>query len=308
MDDSLKQADAVLYVFNVNYPLSRTEQLFLKTRILPQKYTELFLTANYCDMLPDGAGFGRMEELLRGRLEGLLPGLRPLMLSALDERCLQCGEERPNPRLGEVLSENFSRLRGRLEELLEEKRYMVIPDRMQRMLLGMKQDLLTLLRAAEEGLCMSEEELRSQVETVERQCSQEEASGEKLLGRIRSEISRMREECRQWMTGLLDRMEGELDSLPGTSPEELTKYYTFYCLDLIQEGMSRCLELHTEALYDMLDEISSELTKALTSVTEGSFCRFRFALDNQTWTKGDNVSYVASWLPTALPEPCARRK
>ena len=36
VDYSLQQADAVIYVFSANYPLSRTEQLFLKSRILPQ--------------------------------------------------------------------------------------------------------------------------------------------------------------------------------------------------------------------------------------------------------------------------------
>ena len=43
VEEALAQADAVVYVFSVNYPLSQTEQLFLKTMIVPQKYTDLLL-------------------------------------------------------------------------------------------------------------------------------------------------------------------------------------------------------------------------------------------------------------------------
>ena len=107
VEEALAQADAVVYVFSVNYPLSQTEQLFLKTMIVPQKYTDLLLVGNYLDMLGSAADYERMENLLVSRIQNLLPGQKPWLLSALDERCRQLGEERPNPAMEKELGEHF---------------------------------------------------------------------------------------------------------------------------------------------------------------------------------------------------------
>lgn len=47
----LNQADAVLHVVSVNYPVSLREQLFIRTSILPQKHTQVMVIGNYADML-----------------------------------------------------------------------------------------------------------------------------------------------------------------------------------------------------------------------------------------------------------------
>ena len=148
VSQALHQADAVVYVFSVNYPLSQAEQLFLKTEILPQKYTELFLVGNYADMMSN------------------------------------------------------------------------------------EQDY--------------------------------------------------------------DRMQAEVHQLSGWNREDLTKYYSFYCVDTLQEAMNRCVEHHTLKIYDLLDKISGDLLKGLSRTENTRTYSFTFALDNRTWTNGDNVSYVVN--------------
>ena len=81
VDHALRQADAVIYVFSVSYPLSQAEQLFLKAEVLPQRYTDLFLVGNYCDVLRDKNDYDRMEQLLQQRVEGVLPGQKFWMVS-----------------------------------------------------------------------------------------------------------------------------------------------------------------------------------------------------------------------------------
>lgn len=296
VDYSLQQADAVIYVFSANYPLSRTEQLFLKSRILPQKYTDLFLVANYCDCLPDANGYQRMQNLLMQRIQGLLPGKTPVMLSALDERCIQCGEERPNPALQDILSDAFTQFRAQLDTLITQKKHMVLPNRMQRLIIAMAEDLSETLTVMEEGLNMSEQEAQAAVVLMNQQCDQQQASQILLQQKIAEQIQQMQAECHEWIEDLLCKMEAELDNLSMASVEELTKYYSFYCIDLIQEGMTKILEYHTDLIYDIVDDISSEITTALYKNAEKKKYHFRFALDNQTWTKGDNISYVANWL------------
>lgn len=296
VDYSMQQADALIYVFSANYPLSRTEQLFLKSRILPQKYTDLFLVANYCDCLQNPDGYQRMQDLLMQRIQGLLPGKSPLMLSALDERCKQCGEERPNPALQDVLSEAFTQLRVQLETLITQKRHMVLPNRMQRLIYAMAEDLSGMLNVMETGLDMSEQEAQAAVERMNQQCDQQQSEQARVQKKIAEQVRDMQAECHEWIEALLDKMEAELDKLSAVSTEELTKYYSFYCIDLIQEGMTKILEYHTDLIYDLADDISSEITSALYQNAEKKKYHFRFALDNQTWTKGDNVSYITNWL------------
>lgn len=116
-------------------------------------------------------------------------------------------------------------------------------------------------------------------------------------GRIDGLVKEMQAETCGWIEELLDRLRKETDTLADIPPAQLIKYYSFYCIDTLQEAMDRCLERHTLELYDQLEEISEELTRNLSRNMQKNRYHFRFSLDNQTWTKGDNVSYVISKLP-----------
>ena len=153
--DSLIQADAVIYVYNVQYPLSRSEQMFIKASLLPQKYTSLFLVGNYSDILGTPEAYSRMEALLKQRVENLLPGATPYMISALDELCFQLGESVRETALTPVLRGRFQTLRRDLEALIASRADTVVTDRMQRLTFGMVQELETELDALEQGLSMS---------------------------------------------------------------------------------------------------------------------------------------------------------
>lgn len=294
VEEVLSQADAVIYVFSVNYPLSQTEQLFLKTVILPQKYTTLMLAGNYLDMLNSQKDYDRMEELLMKRIHGLLPDQKPWMVSALDERCRQLNEERPNPRQAAALEEHFDQFRNELMRLTEEKKDTVLPDRMQRMFRNMLEELSENLQALENGLNMSLQDAKEAAERVHEQKEHQIQTHEENSSRIDECISWMKTQSREWMDELLNQMQNEVSKLNDVPAEDLSKYYTFYCIDTIQEGINRCLEYHTMMLYDELENISGELAKKVSGTAVNSSCGFRFTLDNRTWTRGDNVSYVIS--------------
>ena len=294
VEEALAQADAVVYVFSVNYPLSQTEQLFLKTMIVPQRYTDLLLVGNYLDTLNSEEDYGRIKKLLASRIQNLLPGQEPWLLSALDERCRQLGEERPNPEMAGALAEHFDRFRAELNRLAEEKKETILPDRMQRLARGMIAELSENLTAMEEGLQMSSQDVKAAMDRVEEQKETQIQNQEEAGRRIDRLIEAMKGESREWMGELLDAMQQEVGSLGDIPAAELSKYYTFYCIDTIQEAMNRCIEQHTLYLYDLLEEISADLSAKLSRTAVNSSYGFRFTLDNRTWTKGDNVSYVVS--------------
>ena len=72
--DALRIADAVVYVFSVAYPLSVQEQLFIRTAILPQRYTDLFLLGNFTDLLESADDCERIKDTIRRRIADILPG------------------------------------------------------------------------------------------------------------------------------------------------------------------------------------------------------------------------------------------
>ena len=285
VEEALAQADAVVYVFSVNYPLSQTEQLFLKTMIVPQRYTDLLLVGNYLDTLNSEEDYGRIKKLLASRIQNLLPGQEPWLLSALDERCRQLGEERPNPEMAGALAEHFDRFRAELNRLAEEKKETILPDRMQRLARGMIAELSENLTAMEEGLQMSSQDVKAAMDRVEEQKETQIQNQEEAGRRIDRLIETMKGESREWMGELLDAMQQEVGSLGDIPAAELSKYYTFYCIDTIQEAMNRCIEQHTLYLYDLLEEISADLSAKLSRTAVNSSYGFRFTLDNRRQCK-----------------------
>lgn len=222
VEEALAQADAVVYVFSVNYPLSQTEQLFLKTMIVPQKYTDLLLVGNYLDVLNSEEDYERMRSLLVSRIQNLLPGQEPWLLSALDERCRQLREERPNPQMEAQLGERFDRFREELNRLVEAKKETILPDRMQRLARGMIAELSESLTALEDGLSMSSQDVKAAMERVQEQKESQIRTQEETGRRIDRLIDSMKTESRMWMGELLDDMQQEAGTLTDIPAAELS--------------------------------------------------------------------------------------
>lgn len=293
VEHALQQADAVAYICSVESPLAQNEQMFLRTMILPQKYTDLFIVANFADVLRE-ADVERVREFLNQRVSALMPGQSVLLLSALDERCRLLEAERPNEELQDALAAGFDGFRQKLEELVRTKKDMLLPDRLHRLTCGMEETLRGELETIEAGLELDAQQAQARAAELEKRQSEQQEEQMRLQKQLKSDVEDMQEEACQWTGELLDRMCAEVDVLSAVPAEELTKYYSLYCVDTIQEAVNRCVEHHTEQIYDKLDDIDSALVRGISSPGGQRSYGFRFALDNKTWTKGDNVGYVAS--------------
>ena len=296
VEQALAQADAVIYVFSVAYPLSVNEQLFIKTVIKPQKYTELFLVGNMVDMLEDGEELARVQEMLVGRLENILPGEGTLMLSALDERCRQKGASRPNDELQDVLAANFDSFRGRLTELLESKKDCVLPDRIQRLIGGMVQDVKLDLEALLQGLSMNADEVSAEMNKLKDHKVRKVQEQTEIDRRIDKLIEMYHAQTLDWINDLIDKMEADTKTLENVSVEDIKKFYVLYCVETLQEALQRCMEFCTLELYDELDDISSDISKKMSFAVNAAPVALSFSLRNKTWTKGDNVALVSDLL------------
>ncbi len=290
--EALNQADAVVYVFSVNYPISRKEQLFIKSVLLPQKHTDVFAVGNFMDVLRTKENCTRMSKEIETRLESILPGVPFYLLSALDERCRQLHAERPCENLADMLEENFRQIRDRLVTLVEEKSNMVLPDRMERMFKGMLNEANAQLNALEYGITIDRETIHKEREEARETCASMEQNQQATLNKLSHIIKEMRLETQEWMSELIEQMRREADLLKDDAIADVRKFYSIYCVDTLQDALTRCVEYHLECLYDEVDRVSDEAGKHFTLDTSKLEKQsFRFALHNKTWTKGDNVYF-----------------
>lgn len=292
---ALAQADAVIYMYSVSYPLSRSEQMYLKYSILPQNYTKLFLVGNYGDLMSTEEDLAHLRQLLQKRTEVLLPYEPLYLVSALDEMCRISGKKRPNEALAPLLEEGFAQLRHTLEALIEEKKSIILTDRMLRLSKVMVKELDDDLTNLEKGMEMDTAQLSAERDKLETEKTAHMDNLAQAQAQMDNQIDRKYEQAKEWMGGLLQALEHE--NLSQYSVQDLYQYYTYYCIDTIQAAVRSCLEQHREEILEEMSGISDELGKNLVGTyTNHDVFSFRLTLDSNTWTRGDSITLVITQL------------
>ncbi len=300
--ESLLRADAVIYVYNVSYPLSHTEQLFLRTAVLPQQFTSLLLVGNFADSLETLENYANVKKMLESRISVLLPDTDVIMVSALDERCRQLGAARLCPALAPLLEKEFDQLRSRLDSLIAEKTNTVLIDRMQRLTSAMLTSLENSLSAQEKGLSMRKEDAEAEIDALRKAKESTAEDQQKLIDGIDEKIKQMKLEAQQWMMGFTDRIVEESKGLEKYDVNSLVKYYECYCIDLLSEAVDVCVDIHREELFEMLDEIAQTIGRKFAADTaQKKKYSFRMSVDNRIWTKADSAGLVVSRLTGFVP-------
>lgn len=304
--ESVMEADAIVYIYNVLYPLSMTEQMFLKAAVFPQKYTKLFIVGNYTDTLATQENYEKVRGFLGERLHNLLPDAEIFMVSALDELCRKLNEqqdaetstaERPCEALIPVLEEQFDLLRDSLQKIIDEKKEHVVTDRVLRLTTAMIESLSAEIQSVEVGLDMTEEDALRMLAKIKSEQEDGIRKQEQLRSEMKSMIQLMQEEATAWMLEFLERIENEIPKLQRESSDVLCKYYQFYCMDLIQEAMDICVDYHREKIYEKIESISADLVKNLFStIDKNKKYTLTINLDNKMWTKGDTVGLAANMV------------
>ena len=291
--DAMAQADAVIYVYSVTTPLSRSEQMYIRYAILPQNYTKLFLVGNYSDLLNSTDNFEKVRDLMNKRTKLLLPGENTYLISALDEMCRILDKKRPCPELESILKNEFEELREDIMNMVQEKKDTVLIDRMQRMTRQMIADINIDLENIEKGLEMNscqifEEKKKLQME--EERYSQQLSMAQ---NNINEKVNKMKSDTIEWIESLMYQMECE--NLTVYSVQEISQYYAYYCVELLETVLRECLETHREELMNHMSDISDELGKGLAGMyAAGDNIQFCFRLNNSTWTRGDSVTMAIS--------------
>ena len=78
---------------------------------------------------------------------------------------------------------------------------------------------------------------------------------------------------------------------------EPVEYLELKRSNLLQNAMNTCMEYHEDKLYEMLADLSDEVSSKISDILpEQRGYQFRVNLDNRIWTKGDTVGLVTSQL------------
>lgn len=292
--EAVAQADAVVYVYSVMTPLSRSEQMYLKYNILPMGYMRLFVVGNHSDEIMDEEDMERLRQELQKRVNQLAPETPVYFISALRELDRQMGKK-PRFETGPLLERDFARLRADLAELVDGKKSVIAADRMMRQARLMRRELSDDLDNLEKGMAMDAEQLSSEREKL---AAEKAAEVERLAAAQKDaaeKAAQMEQQTRAWMAELVNAMQKE--DLSGYPVQDLYQYYSYYCIDTIETAIRACLEQHREEMLEHMSAISDELGRDLAGAyTKGDAFAFRMALDSNTWTRGDSVTLVITQL------------
>lgn len=284
-------ADAVLYTFAPNSPLSMTEQLFLRACVLARTGIDLFLICNKSDTIEE-EDQDTFRNWMDERVADILKGTRPYYVSALDEICRQNGLERPAPETADRLEGAMRALRSCLEHLIDERSQMAMPDRVEQSIKAMRSDIGKALQVMEQGAALSEKELEQAEEKMAGECARYEKTLARLTERAAEILGNARKETSRLTDEVLRLMRADARSLDGISNDDLIRYYPFFCMDRLQDSMDLCFAHYLSKVTDLLlEECGEDATRILDQRTETSL-GITFHLDNQTWTRGDDIGFI----------------
>lgn len=290
--EAVSSADAVIYMFVPNSPLSMTEQLFLRSYVLPRKGLDLFLVCNKMDTL-DVEEQQTFRTWMNGKLQDLLGNEKKYYVSSLDERCRQLGKKRPNPETEAHLEEEFEELRQELHRLIEERSFMAMPNRVMQIMQSMKQDVFGHLNILEQGAEMDAESLVQKERDVQNLCSALSEKEQTMTAQIRKITEESAGEAKKTLQRALFMIRQDAGTLTDISREDLNRFYPFFCMEKIQEVSDKCTEACIAKIMSLFMELGEEEALAVLDQPTDLTIDVQMHINNRTWTKGDNLGYVA---------------
>lgn len=156
----------------------------------------------------------------------------------------------------------------------------------------MRSDINNDLNIMEQGATMSEEELEQAEKKVEDEC----ASYKDVLAKLTEEAGKLLTEASEKTSDLMNEvlkvMKNDTGSLKSVDKDDLIRYYPFYCMDKLQDSIDLCFSYDVFRVTDLLmNQCGEDATQILDQSTSANL-GISFHIDNQTWTRGDDIGFV----------------
>jgi small GTP-binding protein len=300
--ESIAQADTVIYVLSALSPLSGTEQDFLQSSVLPRHFPKMFFVVNAVDALNSAQDEQRLMDLIREKLNRLMPGAHVYALSALDEWSRVSGGARPNAARAESLEKAFGAFRHDLESAI-----------------GFRQRYYTLDRAAYafgESLAMTEqraeglrqalqhdqEQLDTAVHAIGDWKQTQSTEFTAASDALEKGFEDLRREADGWMSQFLDRF--EKDALPKMTTlhvPQIQQYLPFFLKDRLGKAIEACLLAHEPEIARLFERYTTGMADDVKANVQlkGLFDNPASVADTK-WSNMQTAQIVADFLQLGL--------
>lgn len=277
----LAKADAMIYMASVLSPLSQEEQNFLATVVKSLQFSELIVVANMADRIEEEADLLKLEALFKEKIAAFHENPYVFTISSLKE----CQQGR--------LKENFQGLEEKIQidiilqrDIIQTERMLLEIDKLMQKIATKTNKMLYLIQKDESEL----QELQGRYQIME-----EELPKQLEIKReaIKKYIEKFNVETKDWMIGFFNRLRSELNTMVcDTDTVILQKYASFFVVDVIQQAIHSCVEVHQRELVDKLSkELSTETLLHLDDAIQ---------VQDVSWTVVDSATYIADLVAQQL--------
>ena len=300
--ESIAQADTVIYVLSALSPLSGTEQDFLQSSVLPRHFPKMFFVVNAIDALNSAEEERRVMDLIREKLNRLMPGARVYALSGLDEWSRVSGGARPNPARAESLEKAFAEFRHDLESAIQFRQRYYSLDRAA-YAFG---QTLNMVEQRANGLRQALQHDREQLDAAVRAVGDWKQSQSKEFTEASSVLERgfedLRREAEGWMSQFLDRLEHDaFPKFTSLQVPQIQQYLPFFLKDRMGKAIEACLLSHEPQISDLFEKYTTGMEDDVKSKVQvkGLFENPASVADTN-WSKMQTAQFIADTLQMGI--------
>lgn len=294
--DYLINADALIFVISARSPLSLTEQSFISSSILPQRFSRIFIVANMADILETRENIEKIKALTEDRAKMISPDISAYIVSALDEFCRKKALDRPEPDLCGYLEDNFMAFENALKDDIILQKDVIKSTRGIELTRLMLDDISSKIQLIKSSMKLNIDKLTAAEDSYRDQNSDLMQSIERHKDSLAEEIERMKEETKGWISDFMARLEQEIRQMQSSaSISDLDRHFQFYMMDMTKKALLCCLDCHNVEIADLISDASKSFAGDIS--TQAFKCidsQISDCIADISWTNVDSAMFVAN--------------
>jgi exonuclease VII small subunit len=185
-----------------------------------------------------------VTDYLRAGVDHMFPGAVLFGVSALDELSRIKDEPRPLPERSLSLAARFDALRAHLKESIVDNRELIQIDRASAEFKRLLQSVVQHADQVRWAIDTDRTRLDEAIDACENTSSALHSRMKDDAARLRSTLTALGCEARDWLGLFLDRLEKVAQDLGAFSADDLQRHFPFFLADALRTAIHGCLEAH----------------------------------------------------------------
>jgi GTPase SAR1 family protein len=298
VSDYIEQADAIIYVLSSTSPLSMTEQEFLLSSISPHHFPKVFFIVNAIDVFANEEQERKVTDLVRAKLDRIMPGCTLYAISALDEWSRVSGGARPKPERAPYLDQAFAAFRRDLDDAVRFRQRYYLLDRASWWFGNLLATADQRAGGLEDALRRDVEQLDAAVHAIEEGQYRTSAEFRAASDALENGFEKLRREAEDWMTEFLNRLDGEcFAKLPNMKTSQLRQHLPFFIKDRLRRGMEACLLSHQPAITELFETYAKGIEANTAAALQAPSAAPTLGSPDVRWSHVDTAELVVKMLP-----------